>query len=455
MRMAPEMTTTDCSRWALAMACAIGLAAASWPGAAVALQQANDVQVEASKQLLSEERYIEALAVAQDALRVAPDDYRASYYVAMAYMGLQQYDAAEAQASRALDQAPASARSSVEKLIFTIQSLKQGNQDVGAADAALAEGLIGKAARLYEDGWAAGRNAPDYALKAAELYADRLSQPVDAARVLRQVMESLPGSQAAGKAETELKGLQPTLRQIAAARVKEAAMLPYEQARGPLRAAADADPGFADIYLTQAQLAAASGSTAALESALKELARRNLVDLEFLAALPDMAALLNDPGFATQLTDIIGGNQTEMLRTAASPPGRAAYLSRLASGGKLSFFMGARQVQGTNSYKLWSRRKVSSFQRGAGGCELVIGLSDQLGASDTAAAYLPASRVIDLRPATALVRLNGTSIEFGPSSDGWQASALSVGSNYQLAQPVWSALRQLNAACPRPAPKRR
>lgn len=145
MRMAPDMTTTDCSRWALAMAFVIGLAAASWPGAAVALQQANDVQVEASKQLLSEERYIEALAVAQDALRVAPDDYRASYYVAMAYMGLQQYDAAEAQASRALDQAPASARASVEKLIFTIQSLKQGNQDVGAADAALAEGLIGKA----------------------------------------------------------------------------------------------------------------------------------------------------------------------------------------------------------------------------------------------------------------------------------------------------------------------
>lgn len=71
--------------------------------------------------------------------------------------------------------------------MFTIRCLKEGNQDVGAADAALAEGLIGKAARLYEDGWAAGRNAPNYPLLAAELYGGRLSQPVDAARVLRQI----------------------------------------------------------------------------------------------------------------------------------------------------------------------------------------------------------------------------------------------------------------------------
>jgi tetratricopeptide (TPR) repeat protein len=453
--MAPDMKTRHCNRWTVTIACSIGLVAASWHGAAIALQQANDVQVEASKQLLSEDRYIEALAVAKDALRVAPDDYRASYYVAMAYMGLQQYDAAETQANVALAQAPASARAAVEKLIFTIQSLKQGNQDVGAADAALAEGLIGKAARLYEDGWAAGRNAPDYALKAAELYAERLSQPVDAARVLRQVVESMPGSQAAGKAEAALKALQPTLRQIATARVKEAAMLPYDQALVPLRAAADADPGFADIYLTQAQLAAAAGSTAALESALTELARRDLVDLQFLAALPDMATLLNDQVFAAHLTDIIGTNQTDMLRIAASPRGRVGYLAQLASEGKLSFFMGARQVPGTNTYRVWSRRKVSAFQRGTSGCELVIGLSDQLGASDNAAAYMPASHVVDLRPATAVAKFDGTAIELGATKEGWQITALSVGSNYQLGQPVWSAIQQLYADCPRPVPKRR
>lgn len=434
---------------------AFGLAVAMLPGPALALQGTNDVQVEASKQLLSEDRYIEALAVAKDALRVDPNDYRASYYVAMAYMGLKQYDTAEAQANQALMQAPASARASVEKLVFTIRSLKQGNQDVSAADAALAEGLIGKAARLYEDSWAAGRNAPDYGFKAAELYADRLSQPVDAARVLRQIRESLPGSASAETAETQLKTLQPVLRQIATARVREAAQLSLADARPVLRAAADADPGFADIYRTQAQLAAASGSASELEFSLKELARRNLVDLEFLAALPGMASLLEDPGFVPQLTDIIGASQTEMLRTAASPRGRLAYLARLARDGKLTLFMGARQVKGTSDYRLWSRRKVSSVQPGPSACDIIVGLSDQIGASADAYAYMPANRIIDLRPANARAVRKGPVVELGPTSDGWQMTALTLGDAGELAQPVAAALQQLHAACPRPAPKKR
>jgi len=432
----------------------LAIAAFGLPAPALALQGANDVQIEASKQLLSEDRYIEALAVAKDALRVDPADYRASYYVAMAYMGLQQYDAAETQANQALAQAPASARAAVEKLVFTIRSLKTGNQNVGAADAALAEGLIGKAARLYEEGWAAGRNAPDYALKAAELYAGRLNQPVDAARVLRQVRESLPGSPAADSAEAELAKLQPVLRQIATARVKEAAGLPLAEARPALSAAA-ADPAYPEIYRTQAQLAAASGSAEELEASLKELARRNLVDLDFLAALSGMAALLEDPQFLLRLSDIIGANQADMLKTAASPVGRVAYLSRLAREGKLGFFMGARQVKGTSNYRFWSRRKVSAVQYAASGCELVVSLSDQLGASDDAYGYMPASRIVDLRPPTALAVRNSSALELGPTNDGWQITALTVDDAAQLSLPVWSALRQLHAACPRPVRKTR
>ncbi|MBL0967396.1 MAG: hypothetical protein IBJ05_11350, partial [Blastomonas sp.] len=73
------------------------LAISGLPGAALALQGANDVQIEASKQLLSEDRYIEALAGAKDALRVDPAGYRASNYCAMASTGLQQYDTARTQ----------------------------------------------------------------------------------------------------------------------------------------------------------------------------------------------------------------------------------------------------------------------------------------------------------------------------------------------------------------------
>lgn len=430
------------------------VAASALGGPALALQSANDVQVEAAKQLLSEDRYIEALAGAKDALRVNPGDYRASYYVAMAYMGLKQFDAAETQATEALAQSSTDARPAVEKLLFTIRSLKQGNQDVGAADAALAEGLIGKAARLYEDGWAAGRNAPNYALKAAELYAGRLNQPVDAARVLRQVRESLPGSPSADQAEAELKRLQPTLRQIASARVKEASLLSLADARPVLRAATDADPDFPEIYRTHAQLAAASGLPIELESSLKELARRNLVDLEFLAALPGMAKMLEDQQFVLQLTDIIGAGQTDALKTSTSASGRAAWLSRIARDGKLGFFMGARQVKGTESFRLWSRRKVSSVQLGAA-CQIVFNLSDVVGASEDAYSYQPANRVVDLKPATALAVRKADVIELGPTSDGWQMTAVTVVDGSGLAPSVWAAMRQLHADCPRPAPKQR
>ena len=36
-----------------------------------------------------------------------------------------------------------------------------------------------------------------------------------------------------------------------------------------------------------------------------------------------MAALLEDPQFLLRLSDIIGANQADMLKTAASPVGRA------------------------------------------------------------------------------------------------------------------------------------
>ena len=81
--------------------------------------------------------------------------------------------------------------------------------------------------------------------------------------------------------------------------------------------------------------------------------------------------------------------------------------------------------------------------------------TDQLGASADAYGYMPASRIIDLRPPTALAVRNSSALELGPTNDGWQITALTVADAPQLALPVWSALRQLHAACPRPVRKAR
>jgi hypothetical protein len=52
--------------------------------------------------------------------------------------------------------------------------------------------MLGKAARLYEEAWNANQENLDLGLKAAELYAHKLAQPLDAGRVLRQVRSIAP-----------------------------------------------------------------------------------------------------------------------------------------------------------------------------------------------------------------------------------------------------------------------
>lgn len=408
--------------------------------------------VEQAKQYVTEERFVEALATAREAARMNVGDYRARYYVAMAYMGLRQFDQAEAEADATLMMSPDSAKPAVEKLASTIRTLREGNNNLAAADAALSEGLIGKAARLYEEAWNAGRNAPDFALKAAGLYSSRLSQPVDAARVLRQIRVALPGTASAEKAEAELKVLQPTLREIATARVNEAKVLGWTEAEPRLRAAQDADPSFSKIYTTRIHLAAASGAPDLVQASVKELARRNLIDVEDLAALPNMWTYLQDVRFTQFMIDVIGAPQTDQLRASAAPGGRIQYLARLAGNGSLNYFMGSKRVEG--GFKSYSRRKVATVGYGAN-CLLTVGFGKAISSSPDLVNYLPPARVIDLRKMPFAPALDRTFIEFGKASDGWESHGIVVDGGRELAQSVHEAIRLTHVTCPRPVKKGR
>lgn len=122
--------------------------------------------VSEAREQLQNERFVEALATAKDAVRANPNDYKGHYYVAMAYMGLDRFDDAEAAVTRSLSHAPESAMPGVQKLASAIKVRRQGTGSLQAADAALADGLAGKAARLYEQAWSAGRDNPELGLKA-------------------------------------------------------------------------------------------------------------------------------------------------------------------------------------------------------------------------------------------------------------------------------------------------
>jgi formylglycine-generating enzyme required for sulfatase activity len=276
-----------------------------------------------AREQLQAERFVEALASARDAVRANAEDYQGHYYLAMAYMSLGNFDDAESAAASSLRLSPANVRPGVEKLAAAIKTRRQGTNTTQAADAALADGLAGKAARLYEQGWNAGRDNPELGLKAAELYANRLSQPEDAGRVLRQVRLAAKGSAAADRAEAELRKLAGPLQQIAQAHVSAASKLEGPAAFQELQLAEDADPEYKAIYSVRAQVAAKGNNLQALQDAVKGLARRDLAQPSLLAALPRMTQWLDQAAFAEFLTDILGNKQVASLRELAKNPGCA------------------------------------------------------------------------------------------------------------------------------------
>lgn len=408
---------------------------------------ANDGALATSKQALGEGRFIEALAAAKDAARIDDGDHRAHYYIALAYMSLKQFDAAEGAASRALQLAPESARPAVEKLVATIASLRQGTTSLQSADQALAEGLVGKAARLYEEAWSAGRNAPDYAFKAAELYATRLSQPVDAGRLLRQVQQAMPNSAEADRAGEALKKLAEPLRKIAQMRVAAASQLGWAEAQADLDAAIAADPEYADIYRVKARLAAATGAIDIVAPAMKELARRNLLSPDELDKLPGLRKLMAIPEFAQLMTDIIGTEQVAALVLRLSPQGRVRALAQLAAAGQLQLFVGARRSG--NQYFTWSRRQITDIQLTAN-CRSTIVLGTTIGNSADVSVGLP-SRDFDWSRVEK-IELDQDFVGFGRAIDGWEMVGFNVVNAPGMAPAVAQAVQIIRADCPaRPA----
>lgn len=295
-----------------------------------------------AREQLQNEQFVEALATAKDAVRADANDYKGHYYAAMAYLGLARFDDAEAAAGRSLQLAAESAKPGVEKLVSAIKTRRSGLGSVQAADAALADGLAGKAARLYEQAWSAGQEKPELGLKAADLYANRLSQPVDAGRVLRQVMVAAKGSPAADQATTELAKLAAELRRIAEGYVEAAKKEQGAAALQSLQLAEEADPTYLAIFELRAQLAAMGESVEALQSAIKELAKRDRATPKTLASLPRMTQWLQQPAFNEFMIDLIGSKKSgELRQLALNPPDSAGDFIDVPAG---CFTAGGKQV---------------------------------------------------------------------------------------------------------------
>jgi tetratricopeptide (TPR) repeat protein len=275
----------------------------------------ESASVREARDHLTNGRYVEALAAAQDAVRANPADHSAHYYVAMAFTGMKQFDAADREAAIALRQAPEAERATVQKLVDSIAAMRRGTGSLAQADAALAEGLNAKAASLYVEAWNVGRDNPAAAMKAADLYATKLGRPQDAADLLRQVVRSAPGTGEAEEAAAALAKLQPTLADAARQLVASARTLPAAEAEQALLQAEKADPTIADIYLVRAAYASRGTDYASVSRAMKALSARGLADTKTIAGLPGIGRWLDNPPFRELLLEIGG----EALVAALKP----------------------------------------------------------------------------------------------------------------------------------------
>ncbi len=268
--------------------------------------------VDAAREQIRTEQFVAGLASAKDAVRANPSDYKGHYYVALALMGLGRFEDAQPAAELALTLTPPTTRGDVEKLVQVIKNRRGFSNSLQQAETAVAEGMMGKAARLYEQAWNAGRDNPDAAFRAADLYATKLEQLIDAGRLLRQVAASANGPDVQAKANAELGKLSKSLTQISRAQLANARQQHQAgdtaAAIASLQMAEDASPTDIEIHLLRVQIAALGDDYAFMQKAVTGLARQNAARPGNLAPVPRMQQWLQQPQFAEFMTDLIGPN---------------------------------------------------------------------------------------------------------------------------------------------------
>ncbi len=301
-----------------------------------------DALTEQLRELLRQGKAVQALPLARQAAEQFPADYRPPYYLAFALMELGEYaSAAEAQ-QRSLGLAStAPAREAVGALGARLAGARAGAE----ADAALAEGLNAKAARLYLEAFRHGLLTPQRKLVAATLFIDKLSQVEAGQQLLRSIVTQDLGTPEAEQATLRLQGLKPQLllaaqRQLAAAQ----AAAPGSAARTEslARALALDDDSRAAHVLTLGE-DALGDDWPRLEARMKLLHRRGWLEGSLLSRRLDLRRWQAHPGLRELLADIWGeARATELLRRAAMPPlPQSATLPQMVMVSKGNFVMGS------------------------------------------------------------------------------------------------------------------
>lgn len=177
------MKRTFLTLWA-----AIGIAFTLTLSAAdeVAYRQA----VDQGKALLQEGKHSEAFQKLQGAVVADPTHYESYFYLAVVSYRMGNLSAAEEYGKQALARVPPAEKAQVQEMMEVIGERGKFDRHERAGDEAFNNALMAKAAEEYRQAFLLFPTQAHVGLKTAEIYADRLDRPFDAAILWTKILAS-------------------------------------------------------------------------------------------------------------------------------------------------------------------------------------------------------------------------------------------------------------------------
>ncbi|MFN9007496.1 MAG: SUMF1/EgtB/PvdO family nonheme iron enzyme, partial [Hyphomonadaceae bacterium] len=183
------------------------------------------------------------------------------------------------------------------------------------AEAALAAGLNGRAARLFVQAFNADSSKTEAGFRAATIYAGPLGQPVEAVRVLRKLEKQTARPEARTRAANEIKKLEPAYAPLVVALIARATDLidqgDAKAAESTLVEAAMLDPLSTSLATQRVRLAALGNEAQVLEAALIALSSKGVEIEKALRKLPRARDWAEQNWFRELLLDYRGADYAE------------------------------------------------------------------------------------------------------------------------------------------------
>jgi hypothetical protein len=170
---------------------AASLTIAAMVGILYGQESAAENAIRDAEAFLQRKQWSETLRAAEEAVRLDSNNWRAHYYVALAYFKMQSPMQAESAIDRAMRLVPTGKRESVSSLKKALQDQIVFLDKVKLADAAMEDGLRSKAVWIYVKAYWGFQSRTDIGLKAAQLLADN-DEWLACAKVIQAVKRNSP-----------------------------------------------------------------------------------------------------------------------------------------------------------------------------------------------------------------------------------------------------------------------